>query len=46
MKKSTRDMTFRIVYGKLRNKHPNWVHRQLAYGTLVAIGEKRKGASK
>lgn len=42
MKKSTRDITFRIVYSKLRKKYPNWVHRQLAYGTLVAIGEKRK----
>ena len=41
MKKSTRDITFRIVYSKLRKKYPNWVHKQLAYGTLVAIGEKR-----
>ena len=44
--KNKRDMTFRIVYNKLRNKYPNWVHKQLSYGTLVAIGEKRKGASK
>ena len=42
MNQSTRDITFRIVYSKLRNKYPNWVHRQLAYGTLVAIGEKRQ----
>ena len=42
MKNKTRDTTFRIVYGKLRNKHPNWVHKQLAYGTLVAMKEKRK----
>ena len=42
MKKSTRDITFRIVYGKLRKKYPNWVHRQLAYGTCIAIGEKRR----
>lgn len=41
MKNKQRDLTFRIVYGKLRRKHPNWVHKQLAYGTLVAIGEKR-----
>ena len=41
MEKWTRDTKFRIVYSKLRNKHPNWVHRQLSYGTLVAIGEKR-----
>lgn len=46
MKTQARDMRFRIVYGKLRNKHQNWVHKQLAYWTLVAIGEKRKGASK
>ena len=41
MKKWTRDTKFRIVYGKLRNKHPNWAHRQLSYWTLVVIGEKR-----
>ena len=46
MKTTKRDTTFRIVYGKLRKKHPNWVHKQLAYGTCIAIGEKRKGASK
>lgn len=40
MKKWTRDTKFRIVYCKLHNKHPNWVHKQLAYWTLVAIGEK------
>lgn len=42
MKNKARDITFRIVYSKLRKKHPNWVHTQLAYGTLVAIGEKRR----
>ena len=40
MKKSTRNTTFRIVYSKLRKKHPNWVHKQLLYGTLIAIGER------
>ena len=42
VEKLTRDIKFRIVYSKLRKKHPNWVHRQLSYGTLVAIGEKRR----
>ena len=42
MNKSKRDTTFRIVYSKLRKKYPNWVHRQLVYGTLMAIGEKRR----
>ena len=41
MKTFERDIRFRIVYGKLRNKHPNWVHKQLAYWTLVAMKEKR-----
>lgn len=42
MNKSKRDITFRIVYSKLRKKHPNWVHKQLSYGTCIAIGEKRR----
>lgn len=42
MKNKSRDITFRIVYSKLRKKYPNWVHKQLSYGTLIAIGEKRK----
>lgn len=42
MKNKRRDTTFRIVYSKLRKKHPNWVHKQLTYGTLIAIGDKRK----
>ena len=41
MENRRRDTTFRIVYGKLRKKHPTWVHKQLAYGTLVAMKEKR-----
>ena len=41
MKTHARDMMFRIIYSKLRNKHPNWVHKQLSYWTLVAMKEKR-----
>ena len=40
MKNIKRDITFRIVYGKLRKNHPNWVHKQLVYGTLVAMKER------
>ena len=41
MKNNRRDMKFRVIYSKLRNKHPKWVHKQLSYWTLVAMKEKR-----
>jgi hypothetical protein len=33
---------FAIVYGIIKNKHPNWTHGQITHCTAYAVGYKRK----
>ena len=33
---------FGCIYCRIRRKHPNWVHRQIAYATVYVMGRGAK----